>query len=67
VDGNRAKPQRDIEGNRAQPQPDADGNRARPQREADDNRPRKSGAGKGNYANRGQRPGRRQKPALLGG
>jgi ATP-dependent RNA helicase RhlE len=67
VDGNRAKPQRDIEGNRAQPQPDADGNRARPQREADGNRPRKSGAGKGNYANRGQRPGRRQKPALLGG
>ncbi len=67
ADGNRAMPIRDVEGNRAQPERDPDGNRARPQQEADGNRPRKSSAGKGNYANRGQRPGRRQKPALLGG
>jgi len=76
VEGNRARPQREADGNQPHSEPDgnrvrapreADGNRARPQQEADGNRPRRPGAGKGNNANRGKRPGRREKPALLGG
>jgi ATP-dependent RNA helicase RhlE len=78
VDGNRARPQGEADGNRArpaperdgnsiQPQSEADGNRARPQQEANGNRPNRSGGAKSNNANRGQRQGRREKPALLGG
>jgi ATP-dependent RNA helicase RhlE len=76
ADGNRAPPQREADGNHQQREPDgnrvrapreADGNRARPQQEANGNRPTRPGAGKGNNSNRGQRQGRREKPALLGG
>ena len=76
ADGNRAPPQREADGNNQQREPDgnrvrapreADGNRARPQQEANGNRPTRPGAGKGNNSNRGQRQGRREKPALLGG
>ena len=78
VDGNRARPQGEADGNRArpaperdgnsiQPQSEADGNRARPQQEANGNRPNRSGGAKSNNANRGQRQGRREKPALLVG
>jgi ATP-dependent RNA helicase RhlE len=71
ANGNVGRAPQDVDGNRVQPQREIDGNRRQPQQDGNGQQPRNGGKGRGDTRNRqaqrGSRPARRDKPALLGG